>query len=151
MSDHTPWAEVDADGMWEASCRDCGVLAGPPFYVLLRRYDTEDEAYAAASSVLSMIAGGCQDIPEDVVDDVVAKARLMSWVQGVSEWLTAALIGSLLVVLGAGILIGSEIGWTAATGVLFAMVCAIPIGVAIVKFLIWDWGVRDIAEKARLE
>jgi hypothetical protein len=56
---HAPWAEQDGDGMWEPACLACGLLTGPPFDAVLQRYNTEEEAFAAAGAVLSMMPNDC--------------------------------------------------------------------------------------------
>jgi hypothetical protein len=45
--------------MWEPACLVCGLLAGPPFDAVLQRFNTEEEAFAAASAVLSMMPNDC--------------------------------------------------------------------------------------------
>lgn len=56
--EHVAAAEKDDDGMWEAACEHCGILAGPVFQAVLPRRNTEAEAIADATAIFMLAEHG---------------------------------------------------------------------------------------------
>lgn len=56
--EHTPYAEVDDDGMYEPRCEGCDLFTEPDIAAVMRRWPTWHEAAAAAASVINMLPRG---------------------------------------------------------------------------------------------
>jgi hypothetical protein len=128
---HTPWAEQDGDGMWEPSCRICGVLGGPPFEMVLQRFNTEEEAYSAANSVLSMLPPECPKFHADEEGTTRRETLLMdsqrAWlrrVKGDLAWVVA--VGTSISMMWL-IVITETIGWNGVTVGLMGSVVTVPL------------------------
>ena len=59
--------------MWEASCKTCGVLGGPPFEFVIARLNTEDEAFATAAAIFAVIDHGEEECDALGPDGAVAE------------------------------------------------------------------------------
>jgi hypothetical protein len=134
--------------MWEPSCYVCGVLAGPTFNVMLQRYNTEEEAFAAANSILSMLPdSSIQNLElHRMAADVMGTSEerpsrreqvLMdsqkAWLRRLERDLLWIIFTGIAMVISCLFIIEKSIGWSFYAIVLTGMVCTVPLFALLLK------------------